>query len=133
VRALVEKGLWPHLAEVVQFESYLQARRARLARQRQDDEVAASGAMVLSRQLAQLLVDRYGATRVLLLGSLARGEFGRGSDIDLAVEGVPPEVFFAAGAELEREARGVAVDLVPLESASAFFRAEVARDGVVLA
>lgn len=88
--------------------------------------------MVLARQLAQLLVERYGVARVVLVGSLARGDFGCRSDIDLAVEGLPPEAFFAAGAELERVAAGIGVDLVPLETASAFFREEAARDGVVL-
>lgn len=89
--------------------------------------------MVLARQLAQLLVEGYGATRVVLVGSLARGDFAQGSDIDLAVEGLPPESFFAAGAEIERVAGWIGVDLTPLETASAFFRDEAARDGVVLA
>jgi predicted nucleotidyltransferase len=63
---------------------------------------------------------------------LARGEFGQGSDIDLAVAGVPPEAFFRAGAEIERAASGFKVDLIPLESATPFFLAEARRDGVVL-
>jgi uncharacterized protein len=121
------------LSAVVQFQPYLQAWQRRQARQREDDEVAAQRAMSLARDLARLLVEQYGATRVVLVGSLARGEFKSGSDIDLAVEGIAPEAFFAASAEIERVARWVSVDLVPLESARALFRDEVARRGVVLA
>lgn len=69
----------------------------------------------------------------MLVGSLARGDFGPGSDIDLAAEGLPDESFFAAGAALEALAGGVKVDLVPLESATPAFRQRVAEEGVVLA
>lgn len=97
------------------------------------DVEAASRALVIAQRLAQILVDRYGATRVILVGSLSRGEFAEGSDIDLAVTGVRPEVFFRAGADLEREACGLEVDLVPLESANSFFVNATSRDGVCLA
>jgi predicted nucleotidyltransferase len=67
-----------------------------------------------------------------LVGSLARGEFGLDSDIDLAAAGVPADKFFAAGAELERLASGFKVDLVPLESANPFFLERVSEEGVGL-
>ena len=78
-------------------------------------------------------VESYGATQVILVGSLCRGEFGDGSDIDLAVSGVSPELFFRAGADLERAAAGVKVDLVPLESANSFFVDAATREGLCLA
>lgn len=114
------------------FESYWQAWRTRADQQRRDDAVTADRALALARDLARLLVERHGATRVILVGSLARGDFKSGSDIDLAAEGIPAESFFAAGAELEQAAGWIGVDLVPLESASAFFREEAERDGVSL-
>jgi predicted nucleotidyltransferase len=80
-----------------------------------------------------VLVERYGARRVVLVGSLARGDFGPASDIDLAAEGVPDDRFFAAGAELAALAKEFRVDLVPLESATEAFRQRAAADGVVLA
>ena len=114
------------------FEPYLAAWHQRSERQREQTALAVSRAMTVARHLAHILVERYFATRVLLVGSLARGEFGARSDIDLAVAGVPPGDFFRAGAELEREARGFEVDLIPLESANAFFLQQVSRDGVAL-
>lgn len=128
---LTENGTSATLTPM-EFETYWQAWRTRLARQRRDEEEKAGRALALARRLAQLLVERYSATRVVLVGSLARGDFRSGSDIDLAVEGVAPAAFFAAGAELERVAGWVGVDLVPLETASVFFREEAERDGVAL-
>jgi predicted nucleotidyltransferase len=69
---------------------------------------------------------------VVLVGSLARGEFRLGSDIDLAAEGVPTECFFGIAAALDRLAAPFHADLVPLECASPAFLAQVAADGIEL-
>jgi predicted nucleotidyltransferase len=82
--------------------------------------------------LARLLKEKYGVRRVLLVGSLARGDSRPGSDIDLAVEGLGAADLFRAGAELEREAEGFEVDLVPLEDASPDFRLAAEREGIEL-
>lgn len=114
------------------FEPYLRAWRERWAGQRRADAEAARSALAVAERLARRLRDEYGARRVVLLGSLARGEFRVGSDIDLAAEGIRDEDFFRAGAELESAAGGLHVDVVPIESASSAFLAELAREGIVL-
>lgn len=86
----------------------------------------------MAGDLALLLKSKYGVRRVLLVGSLARGDARPGSDIDLAVEGLGQADLFRAGAELEREARGFEVDLVPLEDASFDFRLAAEREGIEL-
>jgi predicted nucleotidyltransferase len=116
----------------VDFEPYRAARRSRFQQQKLAARAESQRARTVAESLARVLVEGYGATRVLLVGSLARGEFGQGSDIDLAAAGVPPESFFAAGAELERLAQGFKIDLVPLESANPFFLDQVAQDGIAL-
>jgi len=78
-----------------------------------------------------LLKERFGARRVILFGSLAgKGAWHDRSDIDLAVEGLPPEAFFraytACGALLPP---GLELDLVPLESASPELRARILGEG----
>lgn len=70
--------------------------------------------------------------RVILFGSTARGAFGAGSDIDLAVEGLEPASFFRAWLEVEEAAGGLPFDLVDLNDASAPLRATIEREGVVL-
>jgi predicted nucleotidyltransferase len=117
---------------VSEFEPYVRAWRKRFEEQRRADADAAGGARQVAQRLARRLHEKYGAVRVVLVGSLARGEFRVGSDIDLAAEGIPDDVFFRAGADLEAEAGGLHVDLVPLESANAAFGADVAREGIVL-
>jgi predicted nucleotidyltransferase len=77
--------------------------------------------------LVRLLAGEYGARRVWLIGSLARGGFGQRSDIDLVAEGVPPGRFFEACAVLDRAGDPFPVDLVPLEQARPFVRELLAR------
>lgn len=73
------------------------------------------------------LAARYGATRVLLFGSSA-GPDREGADIDLAVEGVAPEDFFAFYGEL-LFSLSKPVDLIDLSTDSKFSRL-VRREGV---
>ena len=115
------------------FEPYLAAWRERSLRERAANELAAHNAMNIARSLARLLVDRFGARRVVLTGSLARGDFEQGSDIYLAAEGIAADAFYRAGAELEAAAEGLSVDLVPIESGSAVYLEALSRDGVELA
>lgn len=115
------------------FEPYLAEWRQRRAQQRDEDAAARDRAMAIARALSRLLVDRYGVRRVILVGSLARGDFAQGSDIDLVVEGLADDRFFAAGADLDAHAEGMKVDLVPLEAATSAFRDVVAGEGIVLA
>ncbi len=114
------------------FESFRAAWHRRWREERRADEEGAARALAIARRLASVLYERYGATRVILLGSLARGEFRSGSDIDLAAEGIASSEFFRAGAELERAAEGLRVDLVPIESATPAFVAVLEREGLEL-
>lgn len=56
----------------------------------------------------------HGAREVYVFGSVARGEAGARSDLDLAVRGLPPERFFRAMSEAS-DAAGVAIDLIDLD------------------
>lgn len=115
-----------------EFEPYLRAWRERWRRKREADEKAAREAREIADRLADHLRDVYGVSRVVLVGSLARGDFRVGSDIDLAAEGIPDDRFFRAGADLEAAAGGPHVDLVPLESADPAFLTDLDREGIVL-
>lgn len=115
-----------------EFASYVRAWEERWAEQRRADAAAAEAARRTAEELARLLRERYGARRVVLTGSLARGEFAAGSDIDLAAEGVPADRFFQAGADLDAAAGGLHVDLVPIECATPAYLAHLETEGVVL-
>lgn len=76
-----------------------------------------------------------GAERVVGFGSAFLPEeekrFTTRSDLDLAVEGLPPRHFFTALARAQR-LTDFQLDLVPLETASAFLRRTVRDEGVSL-
>ena len=62
-----------------------------------------------------------GANEVYVFGSAASGRLGEGSDVDLAVSGLPPEVFFRAMGRA-RDALGRDLDLVDLDDENPFTR-----------
>lgn len=81
-----------------------------------------------AQQIAMLLRERFGATRVILFGSLVKGNFAADSDIDLAVAGIAKADFFAALADANSLAH-TWVDLKPLEDLSPHFRQRVLETG----
>ena len=81
--------------------------------------------------VADLLVRDFGVRKVVLFGSLARGDGRPDSDIDLAVEGLPPELTFRAMARAA-DIAGRHVDLVPLETARPEVLAIIEREGEVI-
>jgi predicted nucleotidyltransferase len=84
-------------------------------------------ALALATRCARILRDRFKASRVIPFGSVVgSGTWHPGSDLDLAVEGIPPEQFFQALAALrELLPPGLDVDLVDLEHAGEALRARI--------
>lgn len=74
---------------------------------------------------------RFRASRVFLFGSLAWGEGHEGSDIDLAVEGVPVEQRSACAAALST-ALPLPVDVLSLEELPEPFRRRILEQGLVV-
>lgn len=106
-------------------EGYDRRREARLTERRAEAERA--------RTLVPTLADacrRRGARRVRLFGSLVTGNYGATPDVDLAIEGLPPDQFFDLLAELTSLASPIDVDLIETELAHASLRARIDADGV---
>jgi predicted nucleotidyltransferase len=82
--------------------------------------------------LARELRSRFGAERVVLFGSLARGEFSGRSDIDLAVWGIPPGEFYRAVAFASGCSRVWAVDLVDADDCSEALKRNIEQEGISL-
>jgi len=84
-------------------------------------------ALAAAQTCARLLRERFGARRVILFGSAARPDtWHAGSDIDVAVEGLAPDRFFAAySACRDLLPHGMELDLVPLEQAYPELRARI--------
>jgi predicted nucleotidyltransferase len=87
-------------------------------------------AMLAAHKAAKLLKTEFGASEVILFGSLARrGSFSLYSDIDLAVRGIAPEKFFAASAAIERVDMDFQIDLADFETCPPAVRKNIEKDG----
>ena len=86
--------------------------------------------MNAAHKAAKLLETEFGATEVILFGSLARrGSFSFYSDIDLTNRGIASEKFFAASAALERVDVNFQIDLVDLETCPPAVLKKIEKDG----
>ena len=61
-----------------------------------------------------------GATEVYVFGSAVTGRWTERSDLDLAVRGLPPRLFYRAVGKLLLGLKGISVDLLDLEDGSRF-------------
>jgi len=74
-----------------------------------------------SIERAAAVLKEFGAREVYVFGSAASGVLREGSDVDLAVSGLPPEVFFRAMGQA-RDALGRELDLIDLDEDNLFTR-----------
>ena len=88
-------------------------RPQRLAQMKERQQLGLSAA----HQCARILKEEFGATKVVLFGSMLNPErMTWRSDIDLAVWGLPESDFFRAGAAIER-GHDFSIDLVEVQHA----------------
>ncbi len=83
-------------------------------------------------RIAQELVKHFGAHRVVLFGSAARGDIHKKSDIDLAVWGILPKDFYRAVAFASGYSKEWKVDLVDAGDCRETLRRSILKDGVEL-
>ncbi|GAB4542632.1 MAG: hypothetical protein Kow0063_34890 [Anaerolineae bacterium] len=84
-------------------------------------------ALAAAQACAERLRTQFGARQVIIFGSATGSTpWHSRSDIDLAVEGLAPELFWKAWADLEDLLPpGLSVDLIPLETAGPALRARI--------
>ena len=86
-----------------------------------------------ARKAARLLKDEFGATRVVLFGSLAQPErFTLWSDVDLAAWGLRTEDTFRAVAAVLGIDSEIEVDLVDISLCRPALRETIEREGIEL-
>lgn len=111
---------------------YLAGHLNRIAEEEARTQERLKSAQAKAEEIAAALRKEFPGLEVLLFGSLATGQFGLDSDIDLAVSGLPEEHFLKAYGIAESIAESIRVDIVQLEYARESLRANIERDGVVL-
>jgi len=114
------------------INKYLAGHLKQIAREEEDLRLLTEEALKKAYEIASHLAIKYNVDKVYLFGSLARDDFQLCSDIDLAVEGVPEELYFRVCALAENIAAPFKVDLVLLEGAGMSLRKCVLKEGKLL-
>jgi predicted nucleotidyltransferase len=87
----------------------------------------------VARAAAITLRQRFGATRVVVFGSLTRpAQFTRWSDIDLAAWGIPADRSYQAVAAVASLSPHFKIDLVDIEVCRPALRQVIEQEGVAL-
>ena len=93
----------------------------------------AVNSMAEIRDVVSRLAAQYGAKRIYLFGSYARGDMTSGSDIDLRIDKGDIRGLEMAGLLVDLEdALGIPVDLIPTGSLDDSFLAAIRDDEVLL-
>ena len=114
-------------------EAYRRAHAARVRFERQALDRRRRRAWAVARRVAALLKDAYGATRVVVFGSLVHpGRFTAWSDVDLAVWGLDYRRYLRAVAFIHGLDEEVSVHLVDAATCSPALLCAAEREGVEL-
>jgi len=89
-------------------------------------------ALQVATEIARELYKTFGATKVVLFGSLARGQFSFRSDIDLAVWGIPPALFYRAVAFVTGYSPNWSIDLIDAAEAPPHLLQNIEKEGLEL-
>ena len=116
-----------------QAAAYRTAARQRWQGEQQELKQRQARAWELARCAADLLKTRFGASQVVVFGSLVRENcFTPWSDVDIAAWGIPPrDIFRAIGALLELDP-AIAVNLAPAESCRPALLTAIEQEGIEL-
>lgn len=111
----------------VDVSKYIDGWRERARREEAAREAAVSQARAAVPRAIEVL-KRHGAVRIWLVGSLPRGTFRPGSDLDFLVEGLGEEDAWRAASDAS-DATGLAVDVLRSEALDEEWRAYLKKYG----
>ena len=95
---------------------------------RKVDEALLQRAWHTAHKIAAMLYEDFGATQVAVFGSLAQQKsFAKWSDIDIAVWGIPSEMYFRASSRASDISGLFKVDLVEYEKCKGIFRERIQK------
>ena len=102
-------------------------------RNREVDEALLQRAWHTAHRVAAMLYEDFGATQVAVFGSLAEQKwFSKGSDIDIAVWGLPGDTYLDALWETRNFSPEFKIDLVNFHSAKGRFRDRIQSQAIPL-
>jgi len=87
----------------------------------------------LALDIAKVLKEKYKVKRIFLIGSLVKGYVHDRSDIDLVVEGLPPELYIKALVDASDIVEwNIEVNLIPFEDAFESLREKILKKGELI-
>lgn len=114
-----------------QIAMYQAAARQRWEQEQRDLAAREQRAWAAARRAAQMLKEHFGATRVVVFGSLIHpGMFTPWSDVDIAAWGIQPEDTLRAMEAASEVNNEIAVNLVDVNACRASLREVIEREGV---
>ncbi len=122
----------PSSAHRADLSSYATGWRARERARQQEDAEWRTRIQARLPQVVRMLAEDFGATRVLLFGSLARSAAGPESDVDLLVEGLRLERIIEATVRADRLLAEASADLVPADRVRPEVMTRALAEGILL-
>ena len=77
------------------------------------------------------VLKKYNAAKIILYGSVARGDYKDSSDLDICVEGLDSQYFFKALGECIMECKH-SVSVTDFDTTYGYFRERILREGKVI-
>jgi predicted nucleotidyltransferase len=112
-------------------DPYLTYWKRRQSKQQLQNQQLAQKARQDLEKIIDLLVTEFKVKKIILFGSLVKGNFSAESDIDLAVEGIPKSDYFSVLARINSMSERW-IDLKPLEALEPHFLKRVLQTGECL-
>ena len=112
---------------------YRESAHKRFQREKADIEHRREQAWQEAKRASRILKTQFGATRVVVFGSLVRkAGFTRWSDVDIAAWGIAPEDTFSAIGVISELDSDIAINLVDVNTARTSLLDVIERDGIEL-
>ncbi|MGB9841082.1 nucleotidyltransferase family protein [Thermovenabulum sp.] len=117
----------------MEIESYRENLKKIIDEEKRELENRYNGFWEIAIKIASLLKEKYGAKRVWVFGSLTKKEmFNQWSDIDMAVEGIPHEIFYKAVGEATSISSDCKVDIVDFSDCSPALKENILKEGILI-
>lgn len=111
-----------------EIEKYRQSFLKRIEEEKRRNKERRNKALKDIERIKKYLVEEMKVREIYLFGSILKDNFGKGSDIDIAVSGLEDDKFFPVYSHLDNFT-DFPVELVDLDEKDNFFRREIRKRG----
>ena len=114
-----------------EIEKYWEALKKREERKKEFLRERFKDAWSIAIKASEILYKKYQAKEVIIFGSLTDfSRFNRWSDIDIAVSGIPSDLYLKAVAEVISLSPDFKIDLLDIEDCKEFLREIIEKEGI---